>query len=389
MSDSYIPLSVPELSGREKDYVNEALDSGWISSAGPFVGRFEKAFAATVGVGHAVGVVNGTSALHVALLVAGVKTGDEVLVSNLTFISPVNAIHYCGAHPVLIDASKKTWQIDAGKIEHFLAEECEQKNGALWNRKTKRRVAAILPVHLLGLACEMDRICAIARRHGLKVVEDAAEGMGVLYKGKHIGTFGDLAAFSFNGNKVMTAGGGGMIVARDKKDADYARYLTTQAKDDSLEFIHHEVGFNYRLTNLHAAIGVAQLEQLPELLKKKKAIASYYKEALKNEEGLTFMPEPLNCEPTFWLYTVLLREETTLEQRRDVIRRMNEQNIGARPFWHTIHDLPPYASAQNYRIEVSPRLYARGICFPSSVGLTPAQLQRVVEVFKNVHSLLR
>lgn len=389
MNDSYIPLSIPQLSGREWAYVKECLDSGWISSAGPFVERFERAFAGVAGAEHAVGVVNGTSALHVALLVAGVKPGDEVLVSNLTFISPVNAIHYCGAHPVLIDASEKNWQIDADKIEQFLAEECEEKNGSLFNRKTDRRVAAILPVHLLGLACEIDRICAIAQRFGLKVVEDAAEGMGVRYKKKHIGTFGDLAAFSFNGNKVMTAGGGGMIVARAKKDADYARYLTNQAKDDSLEFIHHEVGFNYRLTNLHAAIGVAQLEQLPQFLEKKLSIASYYKEALQNEPELTFMPSPADCEPAFWLYTVLLRPSVTLEQRREFIRRMNEQGIGARPFWHTIHDSRPYAGAQNYRIEISPQLYARGICLPSGVGLTPAQLERTTGVFKNVHRLLR
>lgn len=384
MKDPFIPLSIPQICGNEWRYVKECLDTGWVSSVGPFVDCFEKKIAEAVGVEFSVGVVNGTAALHTALLVVGLKASEEVLVPNLTFIAPVNAIRYVGAHPVLIDADPQSWQMDVQKVENFLREECELKDNVCVNKKTKRRVRAILPVHLLGLSCEIDAICELAKKYNLKVVEDAAEGMGVRYKGKHVGTFGDVGVFSFNGNKVMTAGGGGMIVTNDKKLADYARYLTTQAKDDELEYVHNEVGFNYRMSNLHAAVGLAQLEMLEQFIAKKRSIALFYKEALKDFGSITLMPESADCEQTYWLFTILLSEETKLAQRQKIIRALNDRGVGARPFWHTIHDLAPYQNAQAYQIQHSIRLYERGVSLPSSVGLAPSDLKRVVQTLKDV-----
>lgn len=382
--EGYIPLSVPEISGNEWTYVKECLDAGWVSSAGPFVDRFEQSFAAAVGARFAVATVNGTAALHTTLLAAGVEPGDEVLVNTLTFIAPVNAIAYCGAHPVLMDADPHTWQLDAGKVERFLAEECKHRNGECRNRRSGRRVRAILAVHVLGLACEVDRLRAVAQTHGLILVEDAAEAMGVRHRGRHVGTSGTAAAFSFNGNKVITAGGGGMISTNDPQVATRARYLTEQAKDDPIEYVHNAVGYNYRLTALQAAVGLAQLERLGEFVERKRAIARTYVEALRSVEGITLMPEPDGVEPTYWLYTVLLHHDTTLEERKAFIGELNRRGIGARPFWHPIHTLPPYRDSQSYRIEHAAHLYHRGVSLPSSVGLRPDDQQRVITELKDL-----
>ncbi|MBI3332864.1 MAG: LegC family aminotransferase [Candidatus Omnitrophica bacterium] len=373
-----IPLSVPEFRGNEWRYLKECLDAGWVSSAGPFVERFEEEIARTVGAKQAVAVVNGTAGLHVALQVVGVKPEDEVLVSDLTFVAPVNAVRYCQAHPVLIDADPKNWQMDAAKLEQFLSAECEVREEACFNKRTGRRVRAILPVHILGLACEMDRIVGLAWRFHLKVVEDAAEGIGVRYRGKHVGTFGDVGVFSFNGNKIVTCGGGGMLVSDDNQAARYARYLTTQAKDDDLEYLHNEVGYNYRLTNIQAAVGLAQMERLGEFLARKRAIAEAYRSGFIGLDGITPMPAPESTEPTYWLYTVLLREGTKLTDRQAVIQRLRAQGIGARGLWHPIHSLPPYRQEQAFEIEQADRLYERAVSLPSSVGLTALDLDRCI-----------
>jgi len=385
-----IPLSVPMLRGNEWKYLKECLDTGWVSSVGPFVDRFEREVAAYVGTAYATATVNGTAALHTALRVTGVQPEDEVLVSDLTFIAPVNAIRYCGAHPVFVDADPKTWQMDVEKVERFLSEECELRPAqsetalACRNKRTGRRVRAILPVHILGLACEMDRIVELARRHHLRVVEDAAEGMGVQYRHRHVGTWGQIGVLSFNGNKIMTAGGGGMLVTDKREDAEYARLLTTQAKTEGVEYIHREVGYNYRLTNLHAAVGLAQLEQLAAFIGRKRGIARAYAEAFRDLNGITLMPEPPNTEPTFWLYTILLPEGTTVSERQEWLARLRAQGIEARPVWHPIHDLPPYQDCQAVEITCAPKVYARAISLPSSVGLSDAEVQRCASVVKEL-----
>jgi len=380
-----IPLSEPWLCGNEWAYLKECLDSGWISSAGPFVSRFERKFIEDYvgGPTYAVAVVNGTAGLHLALRAVCVEPGDEVIVPTLTFIAPVNAIRYCGAQPVFIDAAPTTWQVDVSQVARFL-EDCEVRAESCWNRKTGRRVRAILPVHLLGLACDMERIHALATRYHLKVIEDAAEAIGVRYRGRPAGTWGDLGVFSFNGNKTLTCGGGGMVVTRNPLWANRVRYLSTQARDDAREYVHNEVGHNYRLTNLHAAIGLAQLEQAERLLSRKRAIAAAYEQALSGIEGVTLMPTPPHTEPTYWLYTILLAPGTTVAQRNRVLDRLAAEGLEARPLWQPIHTLPPYRDGQVVGGEAASDLHARGVCLPSSAGMTDEDLRRCVETAARV-----
>lgn len=375
-----IPLSVPDLRGNEQKYLAECVETGWVSSVGPFVDRFERDVAAYVGAAHAVAMASGTAALHTALRIAGVEPEDEVLVSDLTFIAPVNAIRYCQAHPVLVDAHPATWQLDVEQVARFLRTECERRDAHCYNRTTGRRVRAVIPVHILGLSCEIDRIVELARAYHLQVIEDAAESMGVRYRGRHLGTFGDLGVFSFNGNKTITSGGGGMLVTNDPQRAGYARYLTTQARDDAIEAIHNEIGYNYRLTNIQAALGVAQLERIEEFIAKKRAIAHFYESALTHLPGITLMPASPHTQASYWLYTILLAKGTTLSRRQAVIKRLHAAGIGARPLWHPIHGLPPYRDCRVVGGGCATDLYARAVSLPSSVGLSEADLKRCVAV---------
>jgi perosamine synthetase len=379
-----IPLCVPELRGNEWKYVKECLDTNWVSSVGSFVDRFEDMLAGYVGSRHAIATVNGTAALHIALLVAGVQPDDEVLVPTLSFVAPANAIRYAGAWPVFMDAESRHWQMDPQKVADFLGKGCKPQGGSLVNRATGRRVKALLPVHILGQPCDMGPLLESARKYGLVVIEDATESLGARYKGDMVGRLGDIACFSFNGNKIITTGGGGMVVTGDQEWAERARYLTTQAKDDPVEYVHHEIGYNYRLTNVLAAMGVAQMEQLDEFIAKKRALAGVYAEAFRELEDLTLMVPQPDTDPTYWLYTVLLHGGTTLADRKRVISGLNEAGIGARPLWHTLHDLPPYRECPNFEIEHAVRLYERGISLPSSVGLAPDQQQRCIAAVKKL-----
>ena len=252
-----IPNAVPHLAGNEWKYLKECLDTNWVSSVGPFVDRFEREVAAYVGVPHAVATVNGTAALHVALLAAGVRPNDEVLVPALTFIATANAVSYCGAQPVFLDSEEVSWGLDAGKLADFLSRECAVKDGQVINRATGRVVRAVLPVHLYGHPFDVDAVLEVAGRYPLTVVEDAAEALGARYRGRAVGCDGLVSCLSFNGNKIITTGGGGMVLTRDEKMAARVRQLTTQARTDAIEYIHEETGYNYRLTNLQAALGVA------------------------------------------------------------------------------------------------------------------------------------
>jgi perosamine synthetase len=382
IKDDFIAIHEPVLAGNEWKYVKECLESGWVSSAGTFVRRFEHELATYVKSPYAISTINGTAALHLALKVLGVSEGDEVIVPDLTFVAPVNAVRYCQAHPVLIDADPRSWQIDVLKLEQFLSEECEIRGERCYNRGTGRLVRAVLPVHVMGLACRMDEILSLAHRFRLLLVEDASEALGVRYRGRHVGTFGDAGVFSFNANKIVTSGGGGMIVTSNGQVAQRAYYLSTQAKDGELEYIHNEVGYNYRLTNMQAALGLAQLEQIDAFITRKRVIAKSYEKLLGSLDGITLMPTPDGCEPTWWLYTVLLSEGISLEERKRVIERLQGMGIGARPFWHPIHSLPPYRGCQAFRIEHSNRLYERGVSLPSGVGLSDSQIEQTAAAFK-------
>lgn len=282
VAPAFIPLCVPCLRGREWRYLKECLDSGWVSSVGPFVGRFERMVAARLGLGHGIATVNGTAALLLALRVAGVVPDDEIIVSDLTFIAPANAVRYLGAWPVFIGPEPRHGLVDPERVRDYVEHECRWRNGCLHSAATGRRVRAIVPVHILGHPCDMEPILELCRKYDLVLVEDATEALGALYKGMPVGRLGDLACLSFNGNKLVTAGGGGMVVTSRDDWAARALYLATQAKDDPLEYEHREVGYNFRLTNLQAAVGVAQLERIDELLAAKRRIAARYAEGLRD-----------------------------------------------------------------------------------------------------------
>lgn len=379
-----IPLSVPHLSGNEWRYLKECLDSNWVSSVGPFVTRFEQDLASVVGSPHAVATVTGTAALHTALLAAGVEPDDEVLVSTLTFIASVNAIRYCGAWPVLMDAEPDYWQMDGQKMSEFLGRECRWVNGALRNRSTGRRVKAVLPVHLLGHPVDADPILDAANQFELVVVEDASESLGARYKERSVGTLGKIACFSFNGNKIITTGGGGMVTTADPALAGRARYLTTQARDDADEDVHGAIGYNYRLTNVQAALGVAQLERLAAHVERKRQVAMRYEEALRDLPGITCPSEAPWARSIYWLYTVMIEPASFGRDRRSVQQHLAEQGIETRPIFRPAHRQLPHRDAQAYRIDVADRLYAEALSLPCSVGLTDEQQDRVINALRSL-----
>lgn len=372
---------MPEIRGNEWKYVQECLDSGWVSSVGAFVGRFEQMIAAYVGANYAVATVNGTAALHIAVLVAGVKPDDEVLVPSLTFIAPANAIRYVGAWPVFVDAEPEYWQLDCQKVVDFLERECQWRNGELYNKMSRRRVKAILPVHILGHPVDMDPLLEVAQKYNLMVIEDATESLGARYKDRMVGHLGDIACFSFNGNKIITTGGGGMIVTDKEGWARQAKYLTTQAKNDPVEYIHKEIGYNYRLTNIQAAIGCAQLEQLDNYIAVKRRIAATYTCGLRDVRGITAMREASWASSIFWMYTVLIDELEYSMDSRALLERLSDAGIEARPLWQPLHRSPPHAASQATDCSVAERLNRDALSLPCSVGLGDQQ-KRVLDALK-------
>jgi perosamine synthetase len=371
-----IPNAVPHLAGNEWKYLKECLDTNWVSSVGPFVSRFELEVSAYVGVDHAVATVNGTAALHVALLAAGVRPDDEVLVPALTFIATANAVTYCGAHPVFLDSEALSWGLDADKLADFLSRECTVTDGQVVNRASGRIVRAVLPVHLYGHPVDMDAVLEVTRCYPLAVLEDAAEALGARYKGSSVGCHGLVSCLSFNGNKIITTGGGGMVLTRDREVAARVRRLTTQARTDALEYIHEETGYNYRLTNLQAALGVAQLEQLDGFVESKRETAAHYRELFRGIPGVTVAGEAPWARSTYWMTSVLL-ETSVCPDVRGLLRRLNAAGVGARPLWRPLHRQPLYAGAQAYRVEVADALYERGLSLPCSVGISGDERQAV------------
>ena len=378
MSERPIPNAVPHLAGNEWRYLKECLDTNWVSSVGPFVDRFERETAAAVGAAHAVAAVTGTAALHVALLTAGVRPGDEVLVPTLTFIATANAVCYCGAVPVFVDVEASTWGLDPAKVDDFLAKECDVRGGVVVNRATGRTVRAVLPVHLYGHPVDLDAFLDVAARWPVALVEDSAESLGARYKGRAVGVAGLAGCLSFNGNKIVTAGGGGMLLTNDAAVAARARSLTTHARADATEWIHREVGYNYRLTNLQAALGVAQLEQLGAFVEAKRRTADAYAAAVAAFEGVEPFVEQPWARSTYWMFSVLL-DPRRFGAAREVVRAANADGIGFRPLWYPLHRQPVFAGRQAYRIEIADDLHARGVSLPVSVGITDAERARVIE----------
>ncbi len=378
-----IPLCVPCMAGNEWKYIKECLDTNWVSSVGSFVNRFEKAVADTVGTKYAVATVNGTAALHVALLVAGIRPNEEVLVSDLTFIAPANAIRYVGAWPVFMDAEPAYWQMDVQKMKLFLEKECHWRKGRLINKKTHRRVKGILPVHILGHPVDMDPLLTLAKKYNLVVIEDATESLGAKYKSKKVGNLGHVACFSFNGNKIITTGGGGMIVTDNKKWAEKAKYLTTQAKDDEIEYIHKQIGYNYRLTNIQAAMGCAQMEQLDSFIVKKREIAGRYTGLLRGVPGISLMPEAPWAKSIFWLYTILVDEKAYGMGSRTLMKRLSGHRVQTRPLWQPLGRSKAYLKAQSYRIEIADILNKEALSLPSSVHLKRSDMIKIAGLIKD------
>ncbi len=383
LDNNYIPLSVPQMDGNEWKYVKECLDTGWVSSVGKYVEDFEQVVARHVGRKYAVACVNGTSALHTALLSLGLKNDEEIIVPTLTFAAPANVVRYCQAYPVFIDVEKKYWQMDVLKLKDFLKKECSYKNKRLMNKHTGRRIRGIIPVHVLGHPVDMDPVMGLAAEFGLWVIEDAAESIGATYKGQKVGAIGDMGCFSFNGNKIVTAGGGGMLVTDSKELADRARYLTTQAKDDSIEYVHHEIGYNYRLTNLQAAVGVAQMEQLGKYIQVKYKIASRYEKELGNISGLTLPRQAPWVKSIWWLYTILVNGKRYGKSSRVLLKKLADKNIQARPLWHPLHSLKPFQKCYAYRIEMADYLYEEALSLPSSVKLSTKDQIKIIQAIKD------
>ncbi|HKC99308.1 MAG TPA: LegC family aminotransferase [Methylomirabilota bacterium] len=379
MSDAgdSIPNAVPHLAGKEWQYVKECLDTNWVSSVGPFVDRFEREMAAYVQARHGIAVVTGTAALHAALVALDVRPDDEVLVPSLTFVATVNAIHYCGARPVFMDSDPRTWNLDPAKTAEFLARECELRRGALVNRASGRRVKAILPVHLYGHPVDLDPLLDLTSRYPVALVEDSTESLGARYKGKRVGVAGQVGCLSFNGNKIITTGGGGMVVTNDDQTACRLRSITTQARSDAKEWIHDEIGFNYRMTNIQAALGVAQLEQLDHFVESKRATARAYTDALSGLPGVEPLGEQPWAQSNFWMYSIQLDPAVWGSARR-VIDEAIAAGIQCRPLFYPVHRQPPYRDCQAYRVEAADRLHARGLSLPCSVGITQTQRERVV-----------
>lgn len=377
----FIPLSVPVLRGREWEYVKECLDTGWVSSAGSFVNRFEKEFASYVGSRHAIACASGSAALHVSLLLAGVKAGDEVLVPSLTFIASVNAIRYCGAEPVFFGCDE-FYNLDGAALFSFLESETERREAGLFNRRTGRRIAALLPVHVFGNAVALPDWLARCRELGLPVVEDAAESLGTRYHsshgGRHTGALGLLGAFSFNGNKIMTTGGGGMIVTDSDELARKARYLTTQAKDDEVRFVHEEVGYNYRMTNVQAAMGLAQLEQMPAFLRRKREVYEAYREGLAGVSSLEIGPVPAYATNNHWMPCLQIAASYG-EDREALMARLQSAAIQTRPVWLPNHRQTPYRACHRVSVESADALWEKTLNLPCSTDLSDAQIERVLK----------
>jgi perosamine synthetase len=364
-----LPLHEPEFAGNEWTYVKECIDTGWVSSVGKFVDRFEEDLASYTGVKHAVAVVNGTAALHVGLLLAGVKPGDEVLLPTLTFIATANAVSYTGATPHFVDSDEATLGVDPEQLEKHLAEIAELRDGTCYNRVTGARLAALVVMHAFGHPAHIAQLAELADRWRLALVEDAAESLGSFVGGRHTGGFGCVAALSFNGNKVLTTGGGGAILTDDTALARRAKHLTTTARvPHRWNFIHDEVGFNYRLPNINAALGCAQLERLDDMLGRKRALAKRYAEAFAGIEGVQFFAEAQGTRSNFWLCTVLL-DQADPEVHEAVLTELNDAGLMARPLWTLMHRLPMFAKAPRADLTRAENLASRVINLPSSPSL--------------------
>lgn len=378
-----IPLAVPSFGEREVAAVTEAVRSGWVSSASPATTQFEEQFAALLGMPRAVAVVNGTTALQLALIVAGVQPGDDVLLPALTFVAPANAVRHVGAHPVFLDVDAATAQLDGDRASAYLRERYRRTADGCINRTTRRRLGAVLPVHILGHACPLLPLVDAARELDVPVVEDATEGLGATLAGRPLGCLGDIGCFSFNGNKLLTSGGGGMAVTARADWADRMRYLSLQAKNPGLEYVHGEVGFNARMTGLSAALGLAQLASFDTHLAAKRRIAARYVDGLRDTPGIGHVAPAAGVDSAWWLFTLLVDERQAGLDSRALIARLDERGIESRPLWQPLPASPAFAGCDAESWPHAAALCRDGLSIPSSVALGSEEQDRVVRAVQD------
>tara|TARA_B110000858_G_C17800755_1_gene475107 strand:+ start:323 stop:1483 length:1161 start_codon:yes stop_codon:yes gene_type:complete len=379
---NYIPLSVPHLSGNEWKYVKDCLDTNWVSSTGKYVNLFEKKIEKYTKAKYAIACINGTSALHISLILSGISRNDEVIVPTVSFIAPINAINYCSAKPIFMDIDDN-YTLDIKKTIEFLNLKTIFKNGITINKKTKRKISAIIVVHVYGRSVMLDKLSKVCKKKNISIIEDSAEGLGNFFKNglnknKHVGTVGKFGCLSFNGNKLITSGGGGMIMTNNKSLAKKAKYLTTTAKDDAIEFVHNEVGYNYRLTNIQAALGLAQLEKINQYLKSKKLIYLQYKKLISENKKLNFKEIPNYASSNYWLNLV---EFKNISKKSTLLKKINllkKNQIEVRPIWQLNHLQKKYKNCEKYKISNALSLINKTLCLPSSISLTKEDIKRVV-----------
>lgn len=366
-SEEFIPLHEPRFIGNEKKYLNDCIDSTFVSSVGEYVNRFEKEFAEYIGAKYAIATVNGTAALHVSLLLADVQKNDEVITQSLTFIATCNAISYIHACPVFIDVNEETMGLCPKALSRFLEKHGELRDGKCFNKTSGRFIKACVPMHTFGHPCLIDEIKAVCDRWHIVLVEDSAESLGSYYKNKHTGTFGQLGAFSFNGNKIITSGGGGVIVTDDEELAKRAKHLTTTAKvPHPYEFVHDQIGYNYRMPNLNAALLVAQLEQVNGFIDKKRDLAQKYKDFFSKNNNYHFMKEPEHAQSNYWLQALLLEN---VAERDNFLTTLNKNGVMARPIWRLMNELEMFKHCQTDGLENAKYLEERIVNIPSSAIL--------------------
>lgn len=364
--EGVVPLHAPCFIGNEKKYLNECIDSTFVSSVGKFVDRFEEMVAEYTGAKKAVVCVNGTNALHLAMLLGGVEQNDEVITQPLTFVATANAISYIGAHAVFLDVDLDTMGLSPVKMREWLKKNAEIKGGECFNKNTGRRIKACIPMHTFGHPVHLDELVEVCEDYHLNLLEDAAESIGSFYKGKHTGTFGKIGAISFNGNKTITTGGGGMLLFMDEELGKYAKHITTQAKvPHRWEFVHDHIGYNYRMPNINAALGCAQMEHLQEFVDNKRDLAQKYAAYFKNSD-VTFFIEPAECKSNYWLNVVLLKDKSARDQ---FLEETNDAGVMTRPIWQLMNRLPMFKDCQCGDLSNAEWLEARVVNIPSSVRL--------------------
>ena len=373
-----ILLSSPNISGNEWKYIKDCLDTEWVSSVGSYVDKFEKSLSDFTKSKFSIATSSGTSALHISLILSNIKENDYVIVPNITFVASLNSISYVGAKPILIDIDKRTWQMDLKLLIQFLEINTKMLNGKCYLKKNNKRIKAIMPVHVLGNILDMEKLVDICKNFNLKIIEDSTEALGSYYNNKHAGTFGTFGTFSFNGNKIITTGGGGMIITNDEYLAKKAKHLSTQAKSDSFEYFHDLIGYNYRLTNIAAAMGLAQMEKIDSFIKRKHYIKNFYIKRLKNLGDIEFQKLEKNSNPNWWLFTI------KTNKKNELLKVLNKNNIQARPFWVPMNNLPMfkneiYISNNDY----SKNIYDSCISLPCSTNILDKELEKICELIKS------